>query len=46
MSREALAGLYRQLLDYAVLTFTPQNILGFLGRQWDRRFAGEVRAGC
>ncbi|MBL8795684.1 MAG: hypothetical protein JNM56_17395 [Planctomycetia bacterium] len=41
-SREALAGLYRQLLDYAVLTFTPKNILGFLGCQWDRRFDGEV----
>jgi hypothetical protein len=42
-SREALAGLYRKLLDYAVLTFTPKNILGFLGRKWDRRFAGEVQ---
>lgn len=41
-SRQALAGLYRQLLDYAVLTFTPQSILGFLGRKWDRRFDGEV----
>jgi hypothetical protein len=41
-SRPALAGLYRKLLDYAVLTFTPQSILGFLGRKWDRRFDGEV----
>jgi hypothetical protein len=41
-SREALAGLYRALLDYAVLTFTPKDILGFLGRKWDRRFDGEV----
>ncbi len=41
-SRPALAGLYRQLLDYAVLTFTPKDILGFLGRKWDRRFDGEV----
>ena len=41
-SRQALAGLYRQLLDYAVLTFTPKDILGFLGRKWDRRFDGEV----
>jgi hypothetical protein len=41
-SRTALAGLYRALLDYAVRTFTPKDILGFLGRKWDRRFDGEV----
>ncbi len=41
-SRAALAGLYRSLLDYAVLTFTPKDILRFLGRKWDRRFDGEV----
>jgi hypothetical protein len=41
-SRAALAGLYRALLDYAVCTFTPKDILGFLGRKWDRRFDGEV----
>jgi hypothetical protein len=41
-SRAALAGLYRSLLDYAVRTFTPKDILGFLGRKWDRRFDGEV----
>ena len=41
-SRAALAGLYRALLDYAVLTFTPKDILRFLGRKWDRRFDGEV----
>src|SRR4029079_15508311 len=41
-SRTALAGLYRSLLDYAVRTFTPKDILGFLGRKWDRRFDGEV----
>ena len=42
-SREALAGLYRKLLDYAVVTFSPKDILGFLGRKWDRRFDGEVQ---
>ena len=42
-SRAALTGLYRELLDYAVLTFTPKDILGFLGRKWDRRFDGEVQ---
>lgn len=41
-SRQALAGLYRPLVDYAVVTFTPKDILGFLGRKWDRRFDGEV----
>jgi hypothetical protein len=41
-SRQALAGLYHKLLNYAVLTFTPKSILGFLGRKWDRRFDGEV----
>jgi hypothetical protein len=40
--RPALAGLYRRLVDYAVGTFTPKDILGFLGRKWDRRFDGEV----
>jgi hypothetical protein len=41
-SRAALAGLYRALVDYAVCTFSPKDILGFLGRKWDRRFDGEV----
>ena len=41
--RQALAGLYRKLLDYAVVTFSPKDILGFLGRKWDRRFDGEVQ---
>ena len=41
-SRAALAGLSRAVLDYAVRTFTPKDILGFLGRRWDRRFDGEV----
>ncbi|HMB04071.1 MAG TPA: hypothetical protein VKP69_10085 [Isosphaeraceae bacterium] len=40
--RAALTGLYRAVLDYAVRTFTPKDILGFLGRKWDRRFDGEV----
>jgi hypothetical protein len=41
-SRAALAGLDRALVDYAVRTFTPKDILGFLGRKWDRRFDGGV----
>ncbi|HEY3788610.1 MAG TPA: hypothetical protein VGL71_07135, partial [Urbifossiella sp.] len=39
----ALSGLYRQLLQFAALTFTPKDILGFLSRKWDRRFNGEVQ---
>src|ERR1700722_3225001 len=41
-SPAALAGLYQKLLQFAALTFTPKDILGFLGRKWDRRFDGEV----
>lgn len=40
--RNALAGLYRKLLEYAWLTFTPTDVLGFLGRSLHRRFDGEV----
>jgi hypothetical protein len=38
-----LAGLYEKLLRFASLTFTPKDILGFLGRKWDRRFDGDVQ---
>jgi hypothetical protein len=41
-NRAALTDLYQALLCYAVCTFTPKDILGFLGRKWDRRFDGEV----
>jgi hypothetical protein len=42
-SPAALSGLYQKLLAFATLTFTPKDILGFLGRKWDRRFAGDVQ---
>lgn len=42
-SQSALAGLYHKLLRYATVTFTPKDILGFLGRKWDRRFDGDVQ---
>lgn len=42
-SPAALAGLYQKLIQFATVTFTPKNILGFLGRKWDRRFAGDVQ---
>lgn len=42
-SPTALSGLYQKLLQFATVTFTPKDILGFLGRKWDRRFAGDVQ---
>src|SRR5450432_400227 len=42
-SPSALSGLYQKLLQFAILTFTPKDILGFLGRKWDRRFDGDVQ---
>jgi hypothetical protein len=41
-SRGDLAGLYRKLLEYAWLTFSPTDVLGFLGRSLHRQFDGEV----
>jgi hypothetical protein len=38
-----LTELYHKLLQFATLTFTPKDILGFLGRKWDRRFDGDVQ---
>jgi hypothetical protein len=42
-SPSVLSGLYQKLLRFAALTFTPKDILGFLGRKWDRRFDGDVQ---
>jgi hypothetical protein len=41
-SKQALAGLYQRLLEYAWLTFSPKDLFGFLGRKWHERFDGEV----
>jgi hypothetical protein len=41
-SRHALAGLFLRLLEFAVLTFSPKKIFGFLGRKWHDQFDGEV----
>ncbi len=38
----ALAGLYRRLLQFALLTFSPRDVLGFLARRSGTRFDGEV----
>ncbi len=43
LSRHALAGLFGRLLAFAVLTFSPKKIFGYLGRKWHERFDGEVQ---
>jgi hypothetical protein len=43
VSPEAVAGLFTRLLEFALLTFTPKKILGYLGRKWHESFTGEVR---
>jgi len=42
-SRSALAGLFARLLEFALLTFSPQKIFQYLGRRWHARFDGEVQ---
>jgi hypothetical protein len=41
-SREALRELYFRFLDHAIVNFSAQDILTFLGRRWHPRFDGEV----
>jgi hypothetical protein len=43
VSKQALAGLFLRLLEFAVLTFTPKKIFHYLGRKWHERFDGEVQ---
>ena len=42
-SPSALSGLYRKLLEYAVMTFSAKDVLKFLGRKPDGRLQGEVQ---
>lgn len=42
-SKSALAGLFTRLLEFALLTFSPQKIFQYLGRRWHDRFDGEVQ---
>jgi len=42
-SQHALAGLFRRLLEFALLTFTPSKIFHYLGRRWHERYDGEVQ---
>jgi hypothetical protein len=44
--RAALAELYPRLLDHALLQFSAQDILTFLGRRLHPRFDGEVLTNC
>jgi hypothetical protein len=45
-SKQALAGLFARLVEYAWLTFSPKRVLSFLGRKWHERFDGEVQTHC
>jgi hypothetical protein len=45
-SRAHLAALYPKLLDHAVLNFSAEDILTFLGRRLHPRFDGEVLTLC
>jgi hypothetical protein len=42
-SKQALAGLFVRLLEFALLTFSPKKIFCYLGRKWHERFAGEIQ---
>ena len=42
-SKQALAGLFLRLLEFALLTFSPKKIFCYLGRKWHERFDGEVQ---
>ena len=43
VGKEALAGLFLRLLEFAVLTFSPKKVFQYLGRRWHERFDGEVQ---
>src|SRR5207302_6456454 len=45
-SRAKLAELYPRLLDHALLKFSAQDILTFLGRRLHANFDGEVLTDC
>ncbi len=41
--KQALAGLFVRLLEFALLTFSPKKIFCYLGRKWHERFDGEIQ---
>jgi hypothetical protein len=43
VSKNALAGLFLRLLQFAVLTFSPKKVFHYLGRKWHEKFDGEVQ---
>lgn len=43
VSKNALAGLFLRLLEFAVLTFSPKKVFHYLGRKWHEKFDGEVQ---
>ena len=45
-SRTVLSGLYPRLLDHAVVNFSAQDVLTFLGRRLHPLFEGEVLTSC
>jgi hypothetical protein len=45
-SKQALAGLFARLVEFAWLTFSPKRVLSFLGRKWHARFDGELQTYC
>ena len=42
-SKQALAGLFLRLLEFALLTFSPTKVFQYLGRRWHEHFDGEVQ---
>jgi hypothetical protein len=42
-SKNALAGLFLRLVEFALLTFSPKKVFQYLGRRWHERFDGEVQ---
>jgi hypothetical protein len=43
VSKNALAGLFQRLLEFAVLTFSPKKVFHYLGRRLHEKFDGEVQ---
>lgn len=43
VNKNALAGLFLRLLEFAVLTFSPKKVFHYLGRKWHEKFDGEVQ---
>jgi hypothetical protein len=44
--RDSLHSLYQCLLRHAILVFSADDILGFLGKKLDPRFQGEITSDC